>query len=114
MKIRNTLITISLLGLLFATTVVRAQLASGIPHLFTTAPVPPAFPAGGTNFLLPPGSMTQFDSLFAPPGFSFNFCGRTYTQVVISSNGWIALCPTSTQLSSIPGPMPVNDLAHNT
>src|SRR5690606_21214671 len=48
---------------------------------------------GGTN-VTPAAAYAQFTqddaySLPVPLGFTFNYCGSDYTQLVASSNGWV-------------------------
>lgn len=104
----------------------EAQLASGMPHLFSvsTAALPPfggVAPPPMTNIILtsPPRSVSQtdeWDSLVAPIGWSFTFAGMVYTKLVVSSNGWLALMPSSTTVipPTIPNALPNNLLSNNT
>jgi hypothetical protein len=108
-----------LILLITTSTISYAQLASGIPYLFSVMPVtPPVFPSvGAINIILPQNSQDEWDTLINPsPPFSFNFAGIEYTKIVISSNGWLALMPsTVTSIpASIPNAMPDNNLSNNT
>jgi hypothetical protein len=116
MKIRITLQSVSVLVCLFFTVIAKGQLASGIPFTFSTALTPPAFPvAGTTNILMTAANQNEYDTLIAPAGFNFIFCGKTYTKIVLSTNGWMALCPNSVSSipPSIPDAMPLNSLSTN-
>jgi hypothetical protein len=95
---------------------VHAQ--NGIPHTFlVTAATPPAFPTTGqTNIVVPAANIDEWTTMVTPVGFSFVFAGQTYTQVVISTNGWCSLIPAS--YAAIPpvfaSAFPNNLLANNT
>src|SRR5688572_29091692 len=75
---------------------IKAQGASGIPHLFSvTAATPPAVPTvpAPINFVVPAANIDELTTLITPAGFSFVFGGITYTKIVVSTNGWLALVP---------------------
>jgi hypothetical protein len=94
----------------------QAQLALGIPYNFSVAGAPPAFPGGATNILVPAANVDEWDTLLAPAGWTFNFAGLTYTKVVVSSNGWLALVPGAVGVNPLPWPAnsnPNNQLSAN-
>lgn len=98
---------------------INAQQASGIPHSFTVSTVtPPALPAGGVNYVTTAAQQDEFDTLISPAaGWSFVFAGQTYTRFVVSTNGWLALIPSS--VGTLPvvfsgNAFPNNQLNNNT
>ncbi len=95
------------------------QTINGIPHTFAvTAATPPAFPTATTpvpvNVIVPAASVDEWDTLIAPAGFSFVFAGVTYTKVILSTNGWMALAPASASYPLTVPPQPNNQLSNNT
>ena len=94
-----------------------AQLASGIPHIFSVSTItPPVFPAGSAN-ILPAGALADESVNLVSPVFgtwNFNFAGVNYGKVAVSTNGWLALLPASAAV--IPAsvtPLPANSLITN-
>ncbi len=73
-----------------------AQPGIGISYVFTNAVGTTAYPAAAPNVnqIVPIANQNDFGYLFAPAGMSVRFAGVTYTQIVVSTNGWVALIPT--------------------
>ena len=92
---------------------VQAQQASGIPYsvnVFSAAV--PAFPAGATNIVIDTADRDEGTILITPsPSWSFDFAGHTYTKMVVSTNGWMALMPNS--IVNIPPPFNTNAFPDN-
>ncbi len=106
---------ILILTLIFAGNVF-GQSASGIPFSFTVT-TPATAPPALTNITVPAVNSDEWDTLIAPAGWSFVFAGVTYTKVVISSNGWLALIPAAVAVNPLPYPansLPNNLLSNNT
>ena len=72
---------------------ITAQPGIGISFKFSTAVGVPVFPAAGTVNIGPLPLPSQNDTaiLVAPAGMNVKFSGRTYTQFIVSTNGWLAL-----------------------
>ncbi|MBL0102987.1 MAG: T9SS type A sorting domain-containing protein [Bacteroidetes bacterium] len=70
-----------------------AQPGIGIPFGFTNSGAPTAT----TSVNLAVNAVGQDNStiILTPTGFSFNFAGTLYQDVVVSTNGWAALIPAS-------------------
>lgn len=89
----------------------KAQGASGMPFSFSLTTPALASPAA-TNLLVGAANVDEWDTLLVPAGWSFVFAGVTYNKVVISSNGWLALIPSSAPAVN-PLPYPANSLPNN-
>jgi hypothetical protein len=104
-----------LLFLFFSQLDTKAQLASGMPFRFSTAThaVTPTVPTLINLASRPAAIRDEFDTLLVPAGFSFTFAGVIYDRVIISSNGWVALAPST--VSTLPAyfasPLPNNSLS---
>ncbi len=74
-----------------------AQLASGMPFRFSpsTHAVTPTVPTLINLSSRPAAIRDEFDTLLVPVGFNFTFAGIAYDRVIISTNGWVALAPSS-------------------
>ena len=72
---------------------ITAQPGIGISFKFSTAVGVPVFPPAGTVNIgpLPLASQNDTAILVAPAGMNVKFSGRTYTQFIVSTNGWLAL-----------------------
>ncbi len=75
-----------------ALSTITAQPGVGISFTFSSAPNVTAFPAGFSTQVVPAANQNDFAYLFSPAGMSVKFAGVNYTQVVIGTNGWVALC----------------------
>ncbi len=97
-----------------------AQPGIGLPYGFGVTS-PSANIVGGTTINMlsihsgTPAMIDEMDTLLAPPGMSINFGGIIYNQVVVSTNGWLALVPSSALLPALNPfpPNPVNSLSTN-
>lgn len=69
------------------------QKAVGMPFIFTNAGAP-VLPAS-TTLLLPTAAADNSTFILSPTGFNFNFADVTYPYIVVSTNGWAALVPSS-------------------
>ena len=49
-------------------------------------------PPGLTNIVIPAASQNDTAYLAAPVGMNLKIGGRTYSQFIVSTNGWLALC----------------------
>ena len=107
----NKIFTSIIIGFLFFWANSNGQSASGIPFSFSVSTPSPVVPAW-TNLFAPSGVADEWDTLLVPAGWSFVFSGIAYNKVVISSNGWVALIPTSAPNTN-PLPYPANSLPNN-
>src|SRR5690348_14864848 len=83
---------IALLCLLLGTIQAKAQFSTAAAYPFTASNKPFSYLTGGT-----PITFGNNDDGYAsiPIGFSFPFCGGTYTTAYVSTNGWISFTPQS-------------------
>src|SRR4051812_43946882 len=81
---------------------VTAQPGVGISFGFSSVPGTTAYPtAGATAQIVPVANQDDFGYIFAPVGMNVKFAGVTCNRFVVSTNGWIALMP-STYAGGIP------------
>ena len=90
---------------------IGAQPGRGISFRFAAGAAPSAFPTGGQILqAVPAGNQDDFVYNFAPTG-SVKFAGVTYPNIIVSTNGWVALAPNGAIPAALATGLPVNQIS---